>query len=211
MEFKLLLGPFLLKLPSYAYSHIYDIVVYEVGVLAAVLVCFFKDFIKKGNQKAVYKKTGIDIKAKRDPSEEADKSVRKAVMSYRRRNMIVLVIAGLLSEALFQIFAMYSKRVNPVKSWSCIAFLVPVAVYFFVEVMSSWVGRLLGIVSIIAVFQANKYYCLLTENHHKTCYAIKALMVLYGIAGIIVQFFYVKKYNKPVKIEERDTIKTEEA
>ena len=139
MEIKEILGPFLLKLPSYAYSHIYDIVVYEVGVLAAVLVCFFKDFIKKGNQKAVYKKTGIDVKAIRDPSEEEGKPVRKAIMSYRRRNMVVLVIAGVLSEAFFQVFAAYSTRITPVKSWSCIAFLVPVAVYSFVEVMSSWV------------------------------------------------------------------------
>jgi len=211
MEFKLLLGPFLHKLPSYAYSHIYDIVVYEVGVLAAVLVCFFKDFIKKGNQKAVYKKTGIDIKAKRDPVEERDISIKKAVLSYRRRNMLIVVIAGLLSEALFQVFAAFSPRVNPVRSWSCIAFLVPVAVYFFVEIMSGWLGRLLAAVSIIAIFQANRYYCMLTQNHHKTCYAIKALVVLYGIIGIIVQFFYVKKYNKPVKNEDRGALKIEEA
>lgn len=201
MEIKELLGPFLLKLPSYAYSHIYDIVVYELGILAAVLVCFFKDPIKSFNRKLVFGKTEIDVKAKRDPEEENTAPVRSAVMNYRRRNMVIITIAGFISEALFQVFAVYSKRIEPVYSWSFIAFITPVAVYYFVEVMCSWIGRIVGVVSIVAVFYANRYYCLINENHHKTCYAIKALVIIYGLLGIIVQLFYVKKYNKKVKNE----------
>jgi uncharacterized membrane protein len=202
MEIKEIFGPFLLKVPSYAYSHIYDVVVYEIGILAAVLVCFFKDPIKKANRKAVFRRTEVDIKAKRDVAEESSFLVRAAIMNYRRRNMVLVVIAALLSEVLFQIFAHYSPRIEPLTGWTFIALLVPVSVYYFVEVMSNWIGRIVGVLLIIAVFYANRLYCMINENHHKTCYAIKALVIIYGVIGIIVQFFFVKKYNKPVKDEK---------
>ena len=218
MDIREIIRPFLLKVPSYAYSHIYDMVVYEIGVLAAVLVCFFKDPIKRAIRKRVYQKTEIDVKAKREPDEEKSKPVRSAIMKYRRLNMVIILIAGVLSEILFQIFAAFSPRIKAFTLWTFIAFIVPVAVYTFMEMLiSGWIGRIAVVVLFFTVLNANAYYCLIHESHHKACYAIKAFVVLFGILGIIIQFFYVKKYNKPVKVEKEDRLdlddikKTEES
>ena len=189
----------------YAYSHIYDIVVYELGMLAAVLICFIKDPIKRANRKSVYRNTGIDVKAKRSMEEEKSSPVKRAVMLYRRRNMLVALLAGVLSEILYCVFAYYSPRIKGFSAWNLIAFIAPIAVYTFVEqLICHWTGPFFCVAVTVAVFYANRYYCLINENHHKACYAIKALVVIFGVLGIFLQFLVRKKYNKSVKEEKID-------
>lgn len=207
MELKEIIKYFLLKVPSYVYSHIYDIVVYEIGLLASVMICFIKDPIKRAIRKRIYQKTGIDVKAKRDMAEEKSMPIRNAIMKYRRHNMVLILMAGALSEILFQIFAAFSPRIKAITLWTFIVFIVPVAAYTLLEMLiSGWLWRIAVVVLFFAVIKGNEYYCLIHESHHKICYAIKAFGVLLGILGIVIQFFFVKRYNKPIKIEKEDRI-----
>lgn len=180
-EFRLLFGPFLEKLPSYATSHIYDVVTYELGILVAVIVAMIKDPVKKANKR----KAGDDIKA------------------YRRRNLIVALIAFILGEILFQVFAFFSPTIEAVTWWTLIAGLTPIAVYTMVEMIKSGlIGQLSFLVMIVAAFFVNRYYCSITMNHHKMCYAVKMLMIAFGVLGILLQFFNTKKGKKPEEVRE---------
>lgn len=172
------------RLPSYFLSHIYDIVAYEAGILAAVIISFIKDPIKKGFKKAVYKKHG-----------EAEAST----MAYRRLNLLIALMAAILSEVFFQIFAYFSKTIKPISGWTLIVALVPIGVYTLIEqLFSGWLGALFVVVSIPLIYFGNKLYCDLNENHHKLCYAIKFMFAIYAVMGIIGQFFYHKKPGKNV-------------
>ncbi len=207
MEIQEIIQPIMLRLPMYAYSHIYDVVVYEIGILVAVLICFIKDPFKRLNRKGVYHKTGIDVKAKRDQEEENSSPVKAAVMMYRRRNMFIALAAGIVSEILFLIFAYYSPRIKGITWWNVIAFLTPIAVYTFAEVLTGhWTGPIICVAVTVCVAFANRYYCMINESHHKMCYVIKFMMLLFGVTGILLQFFVRKKYNKPIKEEKADSL-----
>lgn len=174
-EIKLLFGPFLERLPSYAMSHTYDVVAYELGLLVCVIVSMIKDPIKKFNKK----KAGENIKA------------------YRRRNLAVAAVAFALSEILFQVFAYFSPTIEALTWWTLIAGLTPIAIYTILElIMSGLIGQLICIAVIVSAFFVNRYYCAVNMNHHKICYAVKMLMIAFGMLGIVLQFFCFKKGKK---------------
>lgn len=180
-EFKLLFGPFLEKLPAYAVSHTYDVVTYELGLLTCVLISLIKDPIKKVNKR----KAGDNKKV------------------YRRKNLVVAGLAFALSEILFQIFASFSPTIEPLTWWTLIAGLTPIGIYTILELIGSGlIGQLICIVVIVSAFFVNRYYCSVNMNHHKICYAVKMLMIAFGILGIVLQFFDSKKAKKTEEVKE---------
>lgn len=182
-EIKLLLGPFLEKLPAYAISHTYDAVTYELGLLVCVLVSMIKDPIKKANRK----KSGDNVKA------------------YRRRNLIVAGIAFALSEVIFWVFAYFSPTISVKTWWTLIAGLTPIAIYTVIElILSGLLGQLACIVIAAGVFVANRYYCSVNFNHHKICYAVKMFVIVLGVLGIVLQFFNFKNGKKKEESKNRE-------
>ncbi len=179
MELNDLLQGIMAKLPSYFLSHMYDIVSYEIGALAAVIVCFFKDPIKNA-----FKKLACDA------------------ATYRRLNLFVALIAGIISETIYLVFAYLSPSIKVVSNWNLVVFLVPVGVYTLIEMIGSgWLG-IIGTGAILAItLVGNKIYCDRFQNHHKLCYAIKMSMIIFAVIGILRQVIYIKNSN--IKSEEQ--------
>lgn len=181
MELEELFTPVLEKLPAYANSHMYDVVSYEIGLIAMIFVAFIKDPLKK----LMLKWAGPDN-----------------VMGYRRRNMLIALLAMIVSEVLFQIFARFSPTIEPITWWTLIVALAPVAYYTIIEQCTKhWAGRVMTLVIIVVCVVANKYYCLVNMNHHKMCYAIKMMVLVFGVAGLTGQFFFKKKEKAKEEIK----------
>lgn len=174
METNEIISLLVAKLPPYALSHIYDISVYEIGILASVITSFVKDPIKKA------------IKTKAYNGGNDDKYIK-------RWNLIIVLIAAGISEIMFFVFSMYSSHVSFFNSWMVVAFFVPTAVYTVIEMLdSSWLSRMAVIFVIAVTLYGNKLYCLYNENHHKVCYAFKIMVFIFAFVGILLQIFSKK-------------------
>lgn len=200
MELNNILHEIMPKLPSYFMSHMYDIVSYEIGALAAVIICFFKDPIKNAFRKAVLKKTGIDVKNNDIPH---GMDYAKATATYRRLTLFVALIAGIVSEIIYLAFAYFSPSIKVVSGWNLVVFLVPVGVYTIIEMIGSgWLGIICTGVILAITIVGNKIYCDRFQNHHKLCYAIKLSLVIFAIIGVLKQLIYIKNTN--IKSEEQE-------
>ncbi len=163
--------------PKYANSHKYDMLVYACGTVALIVTFLYKNVVKKWNK-------GIMLKR------FADESTDTAVKFYRRRNLIVALCAAMLSGLFFGIVSLLSYELRLDTFWTVIVPLVPIAEYSVIEMLrKDSAHRLLCIAILLAVVEINYIYCMVQESHHKACYAIKILMLVYGLFGLADQFF----------------------
>lgn len=169
------------KIPSYANSHIYDIVTYSIGTAVMIFMQWIKDLWKIPNGLRAKKRFGDNYMG-----------------HYRRRNLLIPIVAGCLSLAAYVLIVKMSNRMLIDTWWTAIAFLVPVAEYTVIEQMEKggFGGRILILAFVAGVLLINKVYTTENAGHHKLCYAIKALAIFFGMAGLIGQLIYRKKSRK---------------
>ena len=168
-------------MPKYLNSHFHDIMAYCCGFVAFILVMTFKNGIKNYNRKCVEKKYSYDL-YRRNPVKI------EPIMNYRIRNLIIPIIGAIISVWFWGIVANLSDRIEVKEVWFFIAPLVPIAVYTMYEFLESGiVGWLLLLLITVLVFKGNYDYCCEFEEHHKICYAVRLLFVVFGILGFILQ------------------------
>lgn len=177
--------------PKYANSHKYDMLVYACGTAALLITFLYKNVIKKRNKVITLKHF-------------ADECPDAAVNYYRRRNLLVALCAAMLSGLFFGIVSFLSYELRLDTFWTVIVPLVPIAEYSVIEMLrKDSAHRLLCIAILLAVVEINYIYCMARESHHKACYAIKILMLVYGLFGLLDQFFgFTLKINGTAKKKE---------
>lgn len=179
------------RVPQYMNSHMYDVMVYLCGTFALVLTLILKKYIKRYNRKLVIKRFGEEC------TEASDKF-------YRRRNLWVALIAACLSLGLFGIVAYgsYILRLNTI--WTLISPFVPIAEYTVWEMLKKGnTGRLIFAAIVLVAIEVNYLYCMANETHHKACYVIRYLMLVFGIIGVLDQFFRFRPERRGKK--EKDS------
>lgn len=184
MDFDTLWEGFWRIVPKYANSHIYDIMSYVSGTVAMLITLMFKNSIKAANRKKVFTKFGYDV---------YDRPMlnKHAGMSYRRRNMLIALLAFIIGCLCFMLVAKLSYRIRVSTYWLPMAGLTAIAEYTFMEqFLNGWYGRLIELLIINAVSIINSYYCMNNEDHHKACLAIRTVVIVFGLAGLMGQFFF---------------------
>lgn len=195
---------FLRILPKYMNSHFYDIMAYCCGFAGFVVALLLRKRIKKFNRNCIEKKFSCDL-LRRDPIEV------KPLIIYRICNLFIPALAAIISIACFEVVAYLSTRIKIDTVWVWIIPFMPIAVYTLYEFWESGIlGWLLSMVIILIIEKQNYDYCCEFEDHHKACYAIRVIVVTFGIIGLVKQFIpSVKdciKFIKQKKNQERQDI-----
>lgn len=173
---------FLVILPKFAKSHYYDIMTYSCGFIAFMILLIFRPTIKVYNRSHIFKKYGYDLFHRENPD-------FKPIMIYRLRNLIIPILAGIISMAGYATVAKYSDKIRLGSYWFFAAGLIPVAIYTIYEFLQSNIfGWIFTFGTIYIISKLNTQYCIEFEDHHKACYAVKYTMVVFGIIGIVKQF-----------------------
>ena len=173
---------FLRILPKYMNSHYFDIMTYSCGVIAFIFMMLFRRRIKSFSARVVYKKYDYDIYHRDNPN-------FKALIIYRIINLIIPVCAGIISMMGYSMISSMSDRIKIHSYWFYVAPLVPVGIYTIFEFFESGIlGSIVALYVMSRISYYNTLFCEENEDHHKACYAVRLIIVTFGIIGLIKQF-----------------------
>lgn len=188
---------FLQILPKYMNSHYYDIMAYCCGLAGFVVAMLLKQRIKGLHERGIREKYGYDLK-------NPDPKNLKPLFIYRIRNLIIPVLAAIVAECCFEVVAFLSDRIQVHTVWMWIIPFIPIAIYtiyeFFESGLLGWVAALF---TIALVFRKNYDYCCEFEDHHKACYAVRVIFVVFGILGILLQLLPSMRTNRVIARKKR--------
>ena len=172
---------FIRVLPTYTDSHYNDIMVYAGGIASLLIMLLFKDRIKKFNKDMVQHKFSYNL-SERKPV------ILKPIMVYRWCNLLIALFASLLSLFWFTFVACLSERISSHSEWIIIAPLVPIAIYTLFEMWKSGIlGFVISMIVMLFIERYNYFYCIRFASHHKACYAVRLVMKVFGVMGIVFQ------------------------
>lgn len=173
---------FLRIFPKYMNSHYYDFMAYCCGFAGLLFALLIKRRIKGVTRGCIEKKYSCDLLRREDVE-------IKPMIYYRLMNLFIPILAALVSVACFELVAFLSDRIKMQTVWVWIIPFIPIAIYTLYEFFESGIlGWAVAILILVIILKRNYDYCCEFEDHHKACYAVRVIFVVFGILGIVKQF-----------------------
>ncbi len=125
------------------------------------------------------------------------------VKKHIKNKWVNIILVSVLSLGFYGICSYLSFRIKMNSIWTLVAFVAPMSFLFIIKLLrGDWKRRLIVYVGIIMIFVYNVIYCHFMEDHHKTCYVIKMIVLIFGIGGYISNLYFDICAKKIVNVDE---------